>query len=471
MSSFGRKQNRFQGETGFSKFITVTIIIYLIISFAFFSLPVEAASYYRELDRDLVIVIDPGHGGENEGTIENGFCEKEMTMTTAQALYDRLTMYDGVTVYLTRTEDRDLSLKERAEYAKSVGADFLFSIHYNASENHELFGSEVWVQLETPYNAYGYQFGSILLTRLQEKGLFIRGIKTRKNDKGMNYYGILRESAALDIPAVIIEHCHVDEARDYGYCDTEEKQEAFGYEDAEAIAMFLGLSGDNPETEYNGEQEDPYLQKIFAMDTGKVVQSTLLDATAPEICTIERVSEDYTGFHATIQVMAADYDSPMMYYSYSLDGGENYSDRQPWPGCNMLTGEYQDLFQLTLEIPDGIIPSIRIKAYNQYEGYTESNILDGYSVFQKPREESRLTEEQDAEIEDETPTESREASASGWLGSMGENKQGEAGDHSIDIQDFILVSLLAALALLVLMMVLQIFVTAKKRRTHHSRKR
>lgn len=135
-------------------------------------------------------------------------------------------------------EDTKLSLAERAAFAKAVEADFLFSIHYNASEEHELFGSEVWVPLEAPYNAYGYQFGCTLLPKLEEKGLFIRGIKTRKNDKGTDYYGIIRESVALGIPAVIIEHCHVDEVRDYPYCDSQEKQQAFGYEDADAIAQF-----------------------------------------------------------------------------------------------------------------------------------------------------------------------------------------------------------------------------------------
>ncbi|MDE5747179.1 MAG: N-acetylmuramoyl-L-alanine amidase, partial [Acetatifactor sp.] len=164
----------------------------LIVSvFVTVTLPGEAAYHFRQQNENIVVVIDPGHGGSNEGTTENGFCEKEMTLTTALALYDRLTQYDGVTVYLTRTDDTESSLADRAMFAKSVGADYLFSIHYNASETHELFGSEVWVPLTAPYNVYGYQFGCTLLSRLQEKGLFIRGIKTRKNDRGTDYYGIL----------------------------------------------------------------------------------------------------------------------------------------------------------------------------------------------------------------------------------------------------------------------------------------
>lgn len=473
MSSFKRIQNRFQGETGFSNFIkTMTAVTLLMGLLTAALLPAEAAYHFRQQDGDIVVVIDPGHGGDNEGTTENGFCEKEMTLTTALALYDRLTQYDGVTVYLTRTDDTKSSLADRARFAKSVEADYLFSIHYNASENHELFGSEVWVPLKAPFNVYGYQFGCTLLPRFREKGLFIRGIKTRKNDKNLDYYGILREAVALDIPAVLIEHCHVDEVRDYPYCDSKEKQEDFGWEDADAIAQFLGLSSESLGIDYSGEPQDSFLQKVYAMDTDRAVSSTLQDATAPEICGIERVSEDHEELKAVIQVSAADYDSPLMYYAYSVDGGATYFPRQPWPGGDMLTGEYQDVFQVALDIPEETIPRICIKAYNQFEVAAESNVLEGYAVFRRPREEvpeSVETMGTAAGVSGEAP-ESRPASSGGWLGSRGDTET-EDSPQAVGIQDFILVSLLAAAALVALMLVIQILRSAASHRRRHRRKR
>lgn len=137
----------------------------------------EAASRLQDTGDKLVIVIDPGHGGDNRGTIENNHEEKFMTMTTALAMYEELQRYDNVEVYLTRTEDVKLSLKERAEFAVSVDADFMFSIHYNASANHELYGSEVWVSSVAPYNGYGLQFGHEFLSEAREMGLLVRGGK------------------------------------------------------------------------------------------------------------------------------------------------------------------------------------------------------------------------------------------------------------------------------------------------------
>lgn len=447
--------------------------------------PSQGFSRFSHQDGDIIVVIDPGHGGDNEGTKENGFCEKEMTLTTALALYDRLSQYDGVTVYLTRIDDTKSSLAQRAEFARSVDADFLFSIHYNASENHELFGSEVWVPLTAPYNAYGYQFGCTLLTRFQEKGLFIRGIKTRINDRGTDYYGILRESVALGVPAILIEHCHVDEVRDYPYCDSTEKQQEFGYEDAEAIARFLGLSSETLGIDYSGGPEDPFLRDVYALDTDKVVASTLQDTTAPEICEIEKISEDHEELKAVIQVAAADYDSPLMYYAYSLDGGLTYSPRQPWPGSNTLTGEYQDVFQVALDIPEGTMPRICIKAYNQFEITAESNALEGYTVFRRPSEEVPESVEtvgtvaggdvspgETTVLPGETDTssgESGQASAGGWLGSTGEPEP-ESVTSVVTIQNFLLVSLLAAAALVALMMTIQIFRSAGRHRRRHRRK-
>lgn len=327
-------------------------------------------------EENVVVVIDPGHGGANEGTIENGFLEKAMTLTTAEAMYEELSLFDGVTVYMTRTGDVDLTLKERAEFAAGVGADFLFSIHYNASPEHNLFGSEVWIPSQPPLNAYGYQFGCAQLNRMQEMGLYLRGVKTRLNDKGTDFYGIIRESAALSVPAVIIEHCHVDEERDYTFCDEEEELIAFGKADAHAAAEYFGLSStalgiDYSEMEYS----------LPDADAGTAVAATLKDETPPDVCMIVPESVDYDKGQVALTVSAADYDSLLLYYDYSIDGGITYSALQPWPEVDVLTGAYKDTFLLTLDIPSGVLPNIRLRAYNLFDAFTESNTLSEFRVF------------------------------------------------------------------------------------------
>lgn len=355
------------------KLIRITAVFSLI-GFLLASMKVSAAERLQPLDKNPVIVIDPGHGGENLGTHAGGIWdEKYMDMVTAQALYDELKLYDNVEVYLTRTVDTDVSFQERAAFAQSVNADFLFSIHYNASEYHELFGSEVWVPLAAPFNNYGYQIGYELLSGMQERGLFIRGIKTRQGERG-EYYAIIRETVALDIPAVIIEHCHVDEDRDRGYCDSEEDLIRFGKEDATAIAKYFGLKSSVLNVDYSDYS--------LAEAGGNVpVPSTFRDETPPDVCQIEFLSADHENGTLSLTVSAADYDSPLLYYTYSIDGGVTFSERQMWPGSNVLSGSYNDTFTLTIPIPSGVKPSVIVRAYNMFDPHTDSNRYDSPETF------------------------------------------------------------------------------------------
>ena len=300
----------------------------------------EAASRLQDTGDKLVIVIDPGHGGDNRGTIENNHEEKFMTMTTALAMYEELQRYDNVEVYLTRTEDVKLSLKERAEFAVSVDADFMFSIHYNASANHELYGSEVWVSSVAPYNGYGLQFGHEFLSEAREMGLLVRGVKTRLGDEG-DYYGIIRESVALNLPALIIEHCHVDNINDTDFCDTDEDLKAFGIADATAVAKYFGLSSSELNVDYSGYA----LTEASATSLNSITKN---DDTEPDVCQIALKQEDYEAETVTLEVTAADYDSPLMYYSYSLDGGKVFSERETRPGCHSLAGTNTDTCTLDL---------------------------------------------------------------------------------------------------------------------------
>lgn len=349
----------------------------LILIFILLLLPcadVSAAGRLQPTEGVPVIVIDPGHGGENLGTQAGGIWdEKYMNMVTAQALYDELCLYDDVEVYLTRSEDRDLSFQERAAFAQSVNADFLFSIHYNASEYHELFGSEVWVPLSAPFNNYGYQFGCELLNGMKDRGLFIRGIKTRKGDRG-DYYAIIRETVALDIPAAIIEHCHVDEARDTGYCDSEEDLVRFGKEDATAIAKYFGLKSSALNVDYSD-------YRLADISDSAPVSATLRDETPPDVCRIEFSGADFDTGNLSLTVYAADYDSPLLYYSYSIDGGQTFSERKEWPGSDVLAGKYDDTFTLNIAVPPGTKPSVILRAYNMFDPYTDSNRYDSPEAF------------------------------------------------------------------------------------------
>lgn len=81
-----------------------------------------------------VIVLDPGHGGRNTGArnIVTGTFEKDYTLDLAQRLKPLLEAR-GWKVYLTRTNDVDVSLAERVSFAEEKCADLFLSIHFNSA--------------------------------------------------------------------------------------------------------------------------------------------------------------------------------------------------------------------------------------------------------------------------------------------------------------------------------------------------
>ncbi|MCM8806129.1 MAG: N-acetylmuramoyl-L-alanine amidase [Candidatus Omnitrophica bacterium] len=90
------------------------------------------------LDRDFVILIDPGHGGKDHGAIGNyGLKEKDVNLDISlrlkNYLVNQLKKIPRIVIKMTREDDRFLSLDERVELAKKEKADLFFCVHTNSS--------------------------------------------------------------------------------------------------------------------------------------------------------------------------------------------------------------------------------------------------------------------------------------------------------------------------------------------------
>ena len=92
-----------------------------------------------------IVVIDPGHGGEDAGaTGARGTAEKTVTLSVARRLKAMLESRLGARVLLTRDDDRTLGLDQRAAIANNNKADVFVSLHANASLLPAVAGAEVF---------------------------------------------------------------------------------------------------------------------------------------------------------------------------------------------------------------------------------------------------------------------------------------------------------------------------------------
>lgn len=104
--------------------------------------------------RSFVVLIDPGHGGDELGAIKTvrvkkgkrvvkqKVYEKDLTLSLAKKVKEKLDPY--YTTYLTRSFDRTVDLNERAEMAEAVKADLFISIHFNSSTETSSHGFETY---------------------------------------------------------------------------------------------------------------------------------------------------------------------------------------------------------------------------------------------------------------------------------------------------------------------------------------
>jgi N-acetylmuramoyl-L-alanine amidase len=97
-------------------------------------------------DRDIIVAIDAGHGGQDPGSIgPAGTFEKHITLSIAKRLQAMVDAEDGMRAIMTRSGDYYLSPNKRPEIARQKKADLLISIHADAFTQPQPRGGSVWV--------------------------------------------------------------------------------------------------------------------------------------------------------------------------------------------------------------------------------------------------------------------------------------------------------------------------------------
>ncbi len=97
-------------------------------------------------DRDLVIAVDPGHGGKDPGARgRSGLLEKDAVLQISRRLARKIDQEPGMRAALTRKNDSFIHLRERMERAHGQQADLFISIHADAFRDQRVRGATVYV--------------------------------------------------------------------------------------------------------------------------------------------------------------------------------------------------------------------------------------------------------------------------------------------------------------------------------------
>ncbi len=107
---------------------------------------VRAPHAPTDTDRDVIIAIDAGHGGEDPGAIgRSGTREKDVVLAVARQLAERINAEPGMRAVLTRNSDDFLVHRERIRRARVAKADMFVSVHADSIRDRTVSGSSVYV--------------------------------------------------------------------------------------------------------------------------------------------------------------------------------------------------------------------------------------------------------------------------------------------------------------------------------------
>ncbi|MFN3355833.1 MAG: N-acetylmuramoyl-L-alanine amidase, partial [Pseudomonas sp.] len=222
--------------------------------------------------RDIIVVVDPGHGGKDPGAVgSKGQREKDVVLSIAQLLAKRLKREKGFDVKLVRNDDFFVPLRKRVDIARQHKADMFISVHADAAPRLTASGASVYALSEGGATSATARFmaqrengadllGATTLLNLKDKDPMLAGVILDMSmnatiasslQLGSSVLGSLQNITSLhqkrveqagfavlkspDVPSILVETGFISNAQDAQRLVTARHQQAV------ADGLFEGL--------------------------------------------------------------------------------------------------------------------------------------------------------------------------------------------------------------------------------------
>lgn len=180
----------------------------------------------------VYIVIDPGHGGKDSGATGNGLAEKDVVLQISKRMNDFFGEYKGVTVSLTRWDDRYLDLNQRADFANARNCDLFLSMHINsASASAGGFETYIYPNAASKTKNYQNQLHASVMDYLSQYKIQDRG-------KKQSDFAVLRRTK---MPAILIESLFITNEEENELLKDKEFIDGLAKSVVEGVAAIFGL--------------------------------------------------------------------------------------------------------------------------------------------------------------------------------------------------------------------------------------
>lgn len=179
-----------------------------------------------KVNNKVTVMVDPGHGGEDPGTMSGDIYEKDIVFDIAQMVWDYLEEA-GVDVILSRADDTFIDKYDRAELANMMNVDLFVSIHCNYLEdNPEVSGIET-------YYVENAEDGMAFANAVHNQTLAITGaddMYVRTND-----FIVIKNT---NMPAILIETGYLSNKKDVELLTTTDYKKKMAYGIAAGVVEY-----------------------------------------------------------------------------------------------------------------------------------------------------------------------------------------------------------------------------------------
>ncbi|MCX6225583.1 MAG: N-acetylmuramoyl-L-alanine amidase [Bacteroidia bacterium] len=149
-------------------FLIVPVLLGCLILWSFIQDPVSSGNP-SVTERNLIVMIDPGHGGKDPGAINPSITESEKDFNLALAKNLETVPHTGIDFILTRNTDDFVTLADRFNLAEKTHADLFISLHMNANKSSKIRGSEFVYSSRNPFAEVSREICRTMGTQLQAR--------------------------------------------------------------------------------------------------------------------------------------------------------------------------------------------------------------------------------------------------------------------------------------------------------------
>ncbi|MCC6287282.1 MAG: N-acetylmuramoyl-L-alanine amidase [Chitinophagaceae bacterium] len=239
------------------------------------------------LEKNITVVIDAGHGGEDPGAkAENGTTEKDLSLAIAKKI-QQLNTNPAIKIILTRETDVFQNVRDKVDWTLKQKPDAFISIHVNASPEKSTSGFDIYISREKNAREKNARALASILSAEISKIYATSKEALQRTEKGI----WVLDAPTIDYPSVLIQCGYITNKNDLAFISNEANQEKIAKNILDGIAKYSKAKEENKILQSSPEApQSPFYAQ--SNNTNELSGATYIDTIPKKIKSVDITRDD-----------------------------------------------------------------------------------------------------------------------------------------------------------------------------------